>query len=71
MGKVLTINPSMFLVLMNPQLPYAVSIKILIAYICSIEILWRILKSLKGHINTCIEYKIPETHTNKNFQELC
>ena len=39
-------------------------------YICSIEILWRILKSLKGYINTCIEYKIPETHTNKNFQEL-
>ena len=32
MGKVLTINPSMFLVLLNPQLPYAVSIKILIAY---------------------------------------
>ena len=32
MGKVLTIYPSMLLVFMNPKLPYAVSIKILIAY---------------------------------------
>ena len=40
MGKVLTISPSMLLVLMNPQSPYTVSIKILIAY------MWTCIKVL-------------------------